>query len=74
MNAMKILAICLILGGAAGLAYGQFRYTKETHDAKIGPIEFSIKDQETVHIPAWLAAAAMGGGVLLLFSGRRQAV
>jgi integrase len=28
--------------------YGSFSYTKETHEAKIGPIELSVKDKQTV--------------------------
>ncbi len=72
MSPIKILAILLILAGAGGLAYGQFTYTEESHDAKIGPIELSIKDNKTVHIPQWLAAVAVGGGVLMLMFDRKQ--
>ena len=42
MNAVKMLAIVLIVAGVLGLAYGSFTYTKDTHQAKIGPIELSI--------------------------------
>ena len=73
MNPIKILAILLILGGGFGLAYGSFSYTKETHEAKIGSLELSVKDNETVNIPNWLAAAAIGGGVLLLLFDRKRA-
>ena len=45
MSPTKIIAIVLILAGALGLAYGRFTYTKETHDAKVGPIELSVKDK-----------------------------
>ncbi|HXC50927.1 MAG TPA: hypothetical protein VN634_08590 [Candidatus Limnocylindrales bacterium] len=72
MSPIKILAILLILAGAGGLAYGQFTYTEESHDAKIGPIELSIKDNKTVRIPQWLAAVAVGGGVLMLMFDRKQ--
>jgi uncharacterized membrane protein len=70
---MRILAILLIVGGVAGFAYGQFSYTKETHDAKIGPIELSMKEKETVHVPEWMAAAALASGVLMLVFDRKQA-
>ncbi|MFN2425246.1 MAG: hypothetical protein ABR587_02220 [Candidatus Binatia bacterium] len=73
MNGIKILAILFILGGGLGLAYGTFSFTKETHDAKIGPLEFSVEEKERVHIPQWLAAAAIGGGVLMLLFDRKQA-
>jgi hypothetical protein len=67
MNAIKLLAIALILAGALGLAYGSFTYTKESHDAKLGPIEISVKDKETVNIPVWAGVVAIVvGGVLLL--------
>ena len=36
MNTTQIVAIVLIIAGALSLAYGQFSYTKETHQAKIG--------------------------------------
>jgi hypothetical protein len=53
MNAAKIAAIVLILAGVLGLAYGSFSYTKETHETKIGPIELSVKDKQTVNVPVW---------------------
>jgi hypothetical protein len=38
MGLVKIVAIVLILGGLLGLLYGGFSYTKETQEAKIGPV------------------------------------
>lgn len=66
MNAVKMLAIVLIVAGVLGLAYGSFTYTKDTHQAKIGPIELSIKDKETVNIPVWAGVAAIVAGAFLL--------
>ncbi|MDO9366015.1 MAG: lmo0937 family membrane protein [Methylotenera sp.] len=68
MNAVKMLAIALIVAGALGLAYGSFTYTKETHQAKIGPIELSVKNKETVNVPVWAGVAAMVAGAFLLFA------
>ena len=53
MNTIKTLAIVLVIAGALGLVYGSFTYTKDSHDAKLGPIELSVKDKETVNIPVW---------------------
>lgn len=53
MNAVKIAAIVLILAGVLGLAYGSFSFTKETHEAKIGPLELPVKDKQTVNVPVW---------------------
>jgi hypothetical protein len=33
------------------LIYGGFTYTKETHEAKLGPINLSVKEKGTVDIP-----------------------
>ena len=73
MNAVKIAAIALIVAGVLGLVYGSFTYTKETHNAKLGPIEMSVKDKETVNIPVWAGVGAIVvGGALLLFGGRKS--
>ena len=58
----------LTAAGILGLVYGSFRYTKETHDAKLGPLELSVKDKETVNIPVWagVGAIVLGGGLLLV--------
>jgi len=68
----KLVALILIIGGILALAYGSFTYTKDTHEAKLGPIEFSIKDKETVNIPVWAGVGAIViGGLLLGFGGKR---
>ena len=67
MSAVKILAIALIAAGTLGLVYGNFSYTKETHEAKLGGLELSVKDKETVNIPVWAGVGAIVvGGLLLL--------
>lgn len=71
MSAIKILALLLIVLGIVGLVYGGITYTKTTHDAKIGPLELTVKDKETVNIPVWagVAAIAVGGGLLFIPGG-----
>ena len=73
MNAVKIAAIVLILAGVLGLAYGSFSFTKETHEAKLGPIELSVKEKQTVNVPVWagVGAIVIGGG-LLFFGGKKS--
>lgn len=66
MNAVKIVAIVLIMTGALGLAYGSFSYTRETQQARIGPIELTVQDRQTVNIPIWAGVAAIMAGALLL--------
>jgi uncharacterized membrane protein len=73
MNTAKIAAIVLILAGALGLVYGSFSYTKETHETKIGPIELSIKDKQTVNVPVWAGVGAIViGGVVLVFGSKKS--
>lgn len=72
MDALKAIAFALILGGALALVYGGFTYTKDTHEAKIGPIELSVKDKETVNIPIWAGVGAIViGGAMLVFGTKR---
>jgi hypothetical protein len=72
MNPGKIVAIMLIAAGMLALVYGGFTYTKETHGGKLGPIEFSVKEKETVNIPIWAGVSAIViGGAVLVFGGRR---
>lgn len=72
MSGLKIVAILLIVAGVVGLVAGGFTYTKETHDAQIGPIELEVKDKERVNIPVWAGVGAVAVGVGLLLVGGRK--
>jgi hypothetical protein len=67
MNPIRVIALVLVIAGVLGLAYGSFSYTKEDHDAKIGPIEISVQEKKTVNIPVWagIGAIVIGGALLL---------
>jgi uncharacterized membrane protein YidH (DUF202 family) len=72
VNATKIAAVLLIAAGVLALVYGSFSYTKQTHDIKLGPIELSMKEKQTVNVPVWAGVAAIvAGGALLLAGGRK---
>ena len=73
MNAVKLFAIVLIVVGTLGLVYGGFTYTKDTQQAKIGPLELTVQNKETVNVPVWagVAAIVIGGG-LLVFPVRKS--
>lgn len=66
MNAVKMLGIVLIVAGGLGLLYGGFTYTQDTHEAKLGPIELSIKEEKTVNVPIWAGVGAIALGTVLL--------
>ena len=73
MNPVKIVAVVLLAAGTLGLVYGGFSYTKETHEARLGPVEFSVQEKQRVNIPVWAGVGAIAaGGVLLLLGGRRR--
>jgi hypothetical protein len=66
MKPLTIAGIVLIVAGLAGLAYGSFSYTRDTHEARIGPIELSISEKKTVNVPVWLGAGAILLGLVLV--------
>ena len=72
MNAGKLVGIALIAAGILGLVYGSFSYTKESHETKLGPIEFSVKDKETVSVPTWASVVAIAAGAALLVVGGKR--
>jgi len=72
VNPVRIIAIALIVAGVLGLVYGGFSYTRETHEAKVGPVEFSVADRERVNIPVWVGAGAVLLGGVLLLLGRKK--
>ncbi len=72
MNATKIAGIVLVLVGLVGFFTGGFSFTKDTTAAKIGPIEFSVKEKESVNIPKWLSLGAIALGAIVLVAGFRK--
>lgn len=73
MNAMKVLAIGLVLAGVLALVYGGFSYTKDTTEVKMGPVELSVQEKKTVNIPIWAGVGALlVGGLLLVTASKRK--
>ena len=72
MNPVKLIAIVLIVAGVLGLAYGGFSYTKDTTVVKLGPLELSAKEKQTVNVPMWAGVGAIVvGGLLLVLGGKK---
>lgn len=72
MNGIKLAAIILIALGGIALTIGSFSYTKQAEQVKLGPIELSVQQKETVNLPVWLGAGVLIAGVLLLLAGNRK--
>ena len=71
MNTTKLLGIALLLAGVLGLVYGGFSYTKDTTAVKLGPIELTVKEKQSVNIPLWAGiASVVAGGALLVLGGK----
>ena len=68
----KIIGIALIAAGTLGLIYGSFSDTRETHEAKVGPLRFTVQQKEAVNVPVWAGAGAIAVGVLLLLVGGKK--
>ena len=72
MNLAKVVGIVLIAAGAIALVMGSFSYTKESEAVKLGPIELSVKQEETVNVPVWAGLGAIAIGAFLLVMGGRK--
>lgn len=72
MNTAKLLGVALLVAGALALVYGGFSYTKDTTAVKLGPLELTVKEKESVNVPVWAGVGAIvAGGVLLVFGGKK---
>lgn len=72
MNTAKLVGIILIAAGVIALVYGSFSYTKDTSAVKLGPLELTVKEKETVNVPVWAGVGAIViGGLLLVMGGKK---
>jgi hypothetical protein len=73
MNAMRIVGVLLLVVGLAGFLTGGFSFTKDTTQAKLGPLELTMKEKESVNIPQWMSLGAIVlGGVVLVLGFRKN--
>jgi hypothetical protein len=66
----KALALVLIVAGVLALVYRGFSFTKERHEAKLGPLAIQVDEKKQVVIPVWAGVAAVACGVVLLLADR----
>ena len=72
MNALRLTGAILIVLGLAGFFTGGFSFTKETTQAKLGALELTVKDKESVNVPQWLSLGAIALGAVVLVLGFRK--
>ena len=72
MNAIKITGIVLIVVSVIALAFGGFSYTKDTQEAKLGPIELTVREHKSVDIPIWAGVLGIAIGAALLVYGSKK--
>lgn len=68
---MRILAIVLLAVGVLALVYGGFGYTRQTHDAKLGPLEISVSEKQRVNVPVWAGVVFVVAGAGLLLTQKK---
>jgi hypothetical protein len=68
---MRMLAIVLLAVGVLALVYGGFSYTRETHDAKLGPLEISVSEKRRVNVPVWAGVVFVVAGAGLLLTQKK---
>ena len=69
---MRMIAIVLLAAGVLALAYGGFSYTRQTHDAKLGPLEISVSEKQRINVPVWAGVAFVVAGAGLLLTGKKK--
>ena len=67
-----VIALVLIVGGVLALVYRVFSFTKERHEAKLGPLAIRVDEKKRVDVPVWAGAIAVAGGVVLLIADRKR--
>ncbi|MEO5772336.1 MAG: hypothetical protein ABIQ29_09745 [Burkholderiaceae bacterium] len=72
MNSLKFVAAAFIVAGVLAVIYGGFSYTKDTTVVKIGPIEVTAKEKQTVNVPLWAGFGAIVVGGILLVMGNKK--
>lgn len=68
---MRVIAIVLLAVGVLALVYGGFSYTKQTHAAKVGPLELAVTEKQRVNVPVWAGVVLVVAGAGILLAGKK---
>ncbi|MFN0149327.1 MAG: hypothetical protein ACKVU1_01280 [bacterium] len=72
MKIIAVLGILLALLGVIGLVQKSVTYTKDKDTAKIGPLELTVTERETVALPFGVSVALLAGGLLMFAVGTNR--
>ena len=72
MKAPTLAWIVLIVLAVIAFSYQGITYTKREKVLDIGPIEATAEKKETIPLPPILGAAALLGGLALVFVGSKR--
>lgn len=72
MKTPTLVGIVLIVLAVIAFSYQGITYTKREKVLDIGPIEATAEKKETIPLPPILGAAALIGGVALVFVGAKS--
>jgi hypothetical protein len=71
MNAVKVVALLMIVAGAIGMVYGRLSFTKDVRRATFGPFSIVTREPHDIVIPVWAAACSIVIGGLVLMTSKR---
>ena len=72
MSLRKILGIALLAVGTLALVYRGFSYTSKKHTARLGSLDFSLKEKKRIELPVWAGVVAIVAGAALLVVPRQR--
>ena len=72
MNSIRMLGMVMVVAGVLALAYGGFSYTMDTTAVKLGPVELSVKEKQSVNVPVWAGIGAVLVGAVMLLAGAKR--
>lgn len=72
MKGTTLAGVILIVVGVLILGYQGITYTQQKKVIDLGPIQATTKTEKHIPLPPILGAAAVAGGVLLLFTGAKS--
>lgn len=72
MKTTAVIGILLIILGVVSLAYQGITYTKDKETVDLGPVEFDVKEKDTIPLPPVIGGVALVGGILMVVVSKRR--